>query len=68
MQETFDFLVRVEADSSPVPPPDPPGYADLRLNVYGPQFVEPVQYGEMTPEEGVQFFREEANRILSQNK
>ena len=25
MQETFDFLVRVEADSSPVPPPDPPG-------------------------------------------
>jgi multiple sugar transport system substrate-binding protein len=68
MQETFDFLVRVEADSSPVPPPDPPGYADLRLNVYGPQFVEPVEYGEMTPEEGVQFFREEANRILSQNK
>lgn len=68
MQETFDFLVRVEADSSPVPPPDPPGYLDIRTNVYDPQFIEPVRYGEMSPEEGVQFFREEANRILSQNK
>lgn len=68
MQETFDFLVRVEADSSPVPPPDPPGYLDIRTNVYDPQFIEPVRYGEMSPEEGAQFFREEANRILSQNK
>jgi multiple sugar transport system substrate-binding protein len=68
MQETFDFLVRVEADSSPVPPPDPTGYLDIRTNVYDPQFIEPVLYGEMTPEEGVQFFREEANRILGQNK
>jgi multiple sugar transport system substrate-binding protein len=65
MAETFDFLVRVEADSSPVPPPDPAGYADLRTNVYGPQFVDPVRYGEMTPEEAVAFFREEANRILA---
>jgi len=68
MQETFDFLVRVEADSSPVPPPDPTGYLDIRTNVYDPQFIEPVVYGEMTPEEGVEFFREEANRILAQNK
>jgi len=68
MAETFDFLVRVEADSSPVPPPDPPGYADLRLNVYGPQFVDVVRFEEMTPEEAVQFFREEANRILAQNR
>lgn len=68
MAETFDFLVRVEADSSPVPPPDPPGYADLRLNVYGPQFVDVVRFGEMTPEEAVEFFREEANRILAQNR
>ncbi|NLX08154.1 MAG: extracellular solute-binding protein [Chloroflexi bacterium] len=68
MAETFDFLVRVEADSSPVPPPDPPGYADLRLNVYGPQFVDVVRFGEMSPEDAVAFFREEANRILAQNK
>ncbi len=68
MAETFDFLVRVEADSSPVPPPDPPGWADIRLNVYGPQFADPIRFGEMSPEEGVQFFREEANRILAQNK
>jgi multiple sugar transport system substrate-binding protein len=68
MQQTFDFLVRVEADSSPVPPPDPPGYFDIRTNVYDPQFIEPVRFGELSPEEGVQFFREEANRILSQNK
>lgn len=68
MAETFDFLVRVEADSSPVPPPDPPGYADLRTNVYGPQFVDPVRYGELSPEDAVAFFREEANRILAQNE
>lgn len=68
MAETFDFLVRVEADSSPVPPPDPPGYADLRLNVYGPQFVDVVRFGEMTPEEAVDFFMEEANLILAQNE
>ncbi len=68
IQETFDFLARVEMDSSPVPPPDPPGWADIRLNVYGPQFTDPIRYGEMSPEDGVQFFREEANRILAQNK
>lgn len=68
MQETFDFLVRVQADSSPVPPPDPTGWADIRLNVYGPQFTDPIRYGELSPEDGVAFFREEANRILAQNK
>ncbi len=68
MQETFDFLVRVAADSSPVPPPDPKGWADIRSNVYGPQFVDPIRYGELSVEDGVAFLREEANRILAQNK
>jgi multiple sugar transport system substrate-binding protein len=67
MQETFDFLSRVEADSSPVPPPDPVGWAEIRDNVYDPLVIEPVRYGELEPAEALQLLREEANRILAQN-
>lgn len=67
-QETFDFLARVEADSSPVPPPDPSGWAEIRENVYGPAFSDPVLYGEISPEEGAAILREEVNNILAQNE
>ncbi len=67
-QEMFDFLARVEADSSPVPPADPAGWAEIRDNVYGPQFSDPILYGELSPEEGAAYLREETNNILAQNK
>ncbi|MBI5960424.1 MAG: extracellular solute-binding protein [Chloroflexi bacterium] len=66
--ETFDFLARVEADGSPVPPPDPAGWAEIRDNIYAPQFVDPVLYGEISPAEGAAMLREEANLILARNK
>jgi multiple sugar transport system substrate-binding protein len=67
-QEAFDFLARVEADSSPVPPADPAGWADIRDNVYGPQFADLVLYGEISPAEGAAYLREEANIILAKNE
>ena len=61
----FDFLKRVEADSSPIRPPDPPAHADIRNNVYIPEIIDPVMFGLMTPEEGAAKLREEANKLLA---
>jgi multiple sugar transport system substrate-binding protein len=64
---TFDFLVTVGADASPIRPPDPVGWADIRDNIYAPLFVDPVLYGQISVEEGVALLREEASAILAQN-
>ncbi len=63
--EIFEFLGRVEADSSPIRPPDPIGHADVRDNVYYPEFVDPVLYGLISPEEGAATYRELASEILA---
>jgi hypothetical protein len=63
--ETFDFLALVEENSIPVPPPDPVGWADVRNNIYYPEFVDPVLYGLISPEEGAATFRELANETLA---
>jgi multiple sugar transport system substrate-binding protein len=64
-QAAFDYLKRVEADSSPVPPPDPPGHADLVANVWWPEVIDPVMFGLITPEEGAAQLREMATQILA---
>jgi multiple sugar transport system substrate-binding protein len=64
--ETFEYLARVEKDSSPIPPPDPPGHSDIVHNVWWPEFVDPVCYGQISPEEGVKVLREMATEILAQ--
>jgi multiple sugar transport system substrate-binding protein len=63
--EMFDYMARVDLDSQPVPPPDPSGWADVRNNVFYPEFHDPVLYGLVTPEEGAATFREMANDILA---
>lgn len=63
-QEMFDFLARVQEDNTPIFPPDPPQHADIQNNVYGPELIDPVLMGEISPEEGVQIFREMANELL----
>lgn len=63
--ETFEFLGKVEGDSVPVPPPDPAAWADVRNNVFYPEFVDPVLYGQISPEDGVATFRELANETLA---
>ncbi len=63
--ESFNFMDAVETDSVPVPPPDPVGWGDLRNNIYYPEFVDPVLYGLISPEEGAATFRELANEVLA---
>lgn len=65
--ETFDFLERVATDVSPIFPPNPPGYNDIRNNVWLPLFHDPVLYGQISVEEGLAIFRSEAQAILSGN-
>jgi multiple sugar transport system substrate-binding protein len=62
---TFDFIGEVQKDASPLPPPDPKGWGDLRTNVWGPMFIDPVLYGQITIEEGVKVLREESNAVLA---
>jgi len=66
--ETFDFIATVAEDASPVPPPEPQGWSDLSANIFGPEVIEPIQYGLITPEEGMVILREGAADILSQNE
>ncbi|MCB0166711.1 MAG: sugar ABC transporter substrate-binding protein [Anaerolineae bacterium] len=61
----FEYLKRVEADSSPIRPPDPPGHADIVTNVWIPEVIDPVLFGLITPEEGAAQLREMATEILS---
>lgn len=65
--ETFDFLVRVGEDSSPIFPPNPPGYNDLRNNIWVPLIRDPILYGQMSAEDGVAMFRAEAEALLAGN-
>jgi multiple sugar transport system substrate-binding protein len=65
-REMFEFLGRVEADNSPIRPPDPAGHGDIISNVYNPEFAEAVLYGVTSVEEGAALLREEANRILAE--
>lgn len=65
--ETFTFLETVAQDASPIFPPNPPGYNDLRNNVWLPLFHDPVLYGQISVEEGVAIFRSEGEAILSSN-
>ncbi len=64
----FKFLGQVEQDNTPIFPPDPPGFNDILNNVYVPEFVQPVLYEQITPEEGVAALRKGATEILAKNK
>ena len=64
---TFDYIATLTKNSSPVPPADPPGWSDVLNNVYTPLFVDPVLFGQITPEQGAQVLRNEANPILARS-
>ncbi len=66
--EMFEYIARVEQDNSPIRPPDPPGHSDIVNNVYMPIILDQVFYGQITPERAVQALRQEATRILRQNR
>jgi multiple sugar transport system substrate-binding protein len=62
----FDYLSRLAEDSAPFTFPDPLGPEDIRVNVYYPEFTDPVRYGTISPEEGAATLRERANEILAE--
>jgi multiple sugar transport system substrate-binding protein len=64
-QEMFEFLAQVEADSSPLPPPDPASHPIIRDTLYTPIVQDAVSLGEISPQEAVALFREEANAVLA---
>jgi multiple sugar transport system substrate-binding protein len=62
--ETFEFLRLVEDDSSPLPPPDAALHGTIRDTLYVPILRDAVMFEEISPEEAVALFREEANALL----
>jgi len=62
--DMFRFMDVVEKDSTPIRPPEPPAHSDIVNNILGPLVMQPVLYGQITPEEGVAIFREEATKVL----
>ncbi len=66
--EMFDYIARLEKYVSPIPAPDPAGHPDIVNNVWLAQVVDPVFYGQTTPEKAIQLLMTEANAILAKNK
>jgi len=64
----FDYIAKISEDASPIPPPPPAGYTDINTNVFSPMLIEPVLYGMISAEEGVETFRQEAQAILDANQ
>jgi multiple sugar transport system substrate-binding protein len=65
--QMFQYMARVEKDSSPLPPPDAIKHAEVINNVYWPEFMDPILYGQMSAEDGVKRFRELASEILAED-
>ncbi len=61
--QTFDFLANIEV--SPIRPPDPIAHGDIQTNVYEPLIIDPLMFGQISPEEAVELFVEEANALLA---
>ena len=67
----FDFVAQAEKTAAPVPPPDPPGSADISNSdgsLIISRVVDPVYYSRLSPEDGAALLRKEANAILAKNK
>ncbi|MEK4566699.1 ABC transporter substrate-binding protein [Alkalihalobacillus sp. FSL R5-0424] len=60
--KTFEFLEVVGERAGESEPLPPPGEAEVRASFN--RVLEAVKYGDMTPEEGVETFRSEAEQIL----
>ncbi len=65
--EMFDFIARLEGNTTPIPAPDPAGHPDVVNNVWLPQVVDPIMYGQEKPEQAMATLMTEANAILAKN-
>jgi multiple sugar transport system substrate-binding protein len=62
----FDYVASIEANSSPIPPADVAGHANLINNVYWPLALDPFLFGQQSVEDTVRILREEGNIVLAE--
>jgi multiple sugar transport system substrate-binding protein len=59
----FDFLATL--DVSPIRPPDPAKHSEIQTNIALPLVIDPMMFGQITPEEAAQIYIEEINALLA---
>ena len=59
----FDFLASIEV--SAIRPPDPAKHNEIQTNIYVPLVLDPLMYGQITPQEAAAIFMEQANPVLA---
>ena len=64
-KEMFNYVDRVEKNSSKISPPEPNGAAEVQTDLINE--INAVLYGKKTSEQAAKDFRSEANQVLSQN-
>ena len=62
--EMFVYQALIDHNSSPTPPANPSEHAVIIGKEYYSEFINPVFFGQITPEEGVRRLRERARKIL----
>ena len=60
----FDFIASI--DVSAIRPPDPSKHNEIQTNIYVPQVMDPLMFGQISPDEAVAIFMEQANTLLAQ--
>ncbi|WP_163536060.1 ABC transporter substrate-binding protein [Gracilibacillus sp. YIM 98692] len=63
----FEFVELVQDYAREIDPPDPQGATEIE-SLFENEVEDPIYYGEVTPEEAAQNFREKATEILAKNK
>jgi ABC-type glycerol-3-phosphate transport system substrate-binding protein len=62
--EAASFLKSLQGNVSHIRPPDPAKNNEITANIWTPQVVDPVMYGQITPADGVKLFMTQANKLL----
>lgn len=63
--EAAAFLKSLQGNASPIRPPDPAKHNEITTNIWTPQVIDAVMYGQTTPAEAVKLYMTEANKLLS---
>jgi multiple sugar transport system substrate-binding protein len=63
--EMFAFVASMAEEGSPVPPADPAGAGAFLNDVYRPLVIDPILFGQVTPEEGMAILRAEGGAVLA---
>lgn len=64
-KQVFDFVAEMELKASPMSPPPPAGSPEVISTLA--DYVEQINFGQMSPEDAAVKFRSDANSILSNN-